>query len=325
MTLTDLATGKEPEMPAAFDNHTAYADRDYSDCSTTTAANARLLGSVMTACGFMPLQSGWWHFTDTDTYPVDKCFESEIPMVWEANCNEYISLGKTAGGTKVLANIPVCATVILRSWDCMIYFTDLNGGYIMKRVNSFVEMCVEKDYVSQERATWLQYALEKRIVTVMGFIPLLILGIMIAHPATVGGFLAAFCLLRSRTNGYHAKSAGRCLIYSIIGEVLFLKVLPMVWNDIICCIVLTVSFVLIWFLAPYNHPNMDLSSEEVTACAKSAKQRLCLLLLALSTLYVQKQNQLALGIFLGIVMAASALAIPYCLQGHFTEHLENQS
>lgn len=37
----------------------------------------------------------------------------------------------------------------------------------MKRINSFVEMCVEKDYVSQERAAWLQYALEKRIVTVL--------------------------------------------------------------------------------------------------------------------------------------------------------------
>lgn len=117
VTLIDLATGEELAMPTGFDNFTAYADRDYSDCGTTTAANAQLLERVMTECGFKPLQSEWWHFTDTDTYPVDECFEPGKPIAWEANCNEYISLRKTAGGTEVLAKIPAGATVILQSWD----------------------------------------------------------------------------------------------------------------------------------------------------------------------------------------------------------------
>ena len=36
-------------MPTGFDNFTAYADRDYSDCGTTPATNAKLLEQVMTA------------------------------------------------------------------------------------------------------------------------------------------------------------------------------------------------------------------------------------------------------------------------------------
>lgn len=184
----------------------------------------------------------------------------------------------------------------------------------MKRINSFVEMCVEKDYVSQERAAWLQYALEKRIVTVMGFIPLLVLGFMIARPATVVGFIAAFCLLRSRTNGYHAKSIGRCLVYSIVGEVIFLKVLPVVWDNIICCTVLIVAVLLIWFFAPYNYPNMDLSQEEIVACAKSAKCRLIMCFFALGISYGWGQYQFARGIFLGIVMTATTLVMAYCIK-----------
>lgn len=117
VTLIDLSTMDELAMPTGFDNFTAYADRDYSDCGTTTAANARLLESVMTECGFKPLQSEWWHFTDSDTYPVDECFEPGTPNEWEANCNEYISLRKTAGGTEVLTKIPAGTTVILQSWD----------------------------------------------------------------------------------------------------------------------------------------------------------------------------------------------------------------
>ena len=75
MTLVDLSTGQELPMPTGFDNFTALADRDYSDCDAIPAANAQLLEQIMTECGFKPLQSEWWHFTDTDTYPVEEFFD----------------------------------------------------------------------------------------------------------------------------------------------------------------------------------------------------------------------------------------------------------
>lgn len=193
----------------------------------------------------------------------------------------------------------------------------------MRKVDTFVKMCIEENYVSQEKAEWLRYALEKRIMMIIGFIVLLILGFFMARPATVIGFLLAFCLLRTRTNGYHAKSVRRCLIYSIVGEVIFLKIIPMVWNNTICCIILFISFLLIWVLAPYNHPDMNLSSDEVLACAKSAKKRLCLLFFVLIALYSQKQYNLMLGAVLGIGMVASTLVIPYCLHKHLAEHFES--
>ena len=28
----------------------------------------------MTACGFRPYSGEWWHFTDTDDYPVEEVF-----------------------------------------------------------------------------------------------------------------------------------------------------------------------------------------------------------------------------------------------------------
>ena len=83
----------------------------------------------------------------------------------------------------------------------------------MRLVSSFVEMCTEKNYISQKNAEWLRYALEKRIATVTCLVPLLILGFLIANPATVICFFGAFYLLRTRTNGFHAKSIGRCFFY----------------------------------------------------------------------------------------------------------------
>lgn len=74
LTLVD-ARGQEIEMPTGFDDFSALADRNYSDCTETAAANARLLQETMEKYGFSSYFGEWWHFSDTQTYPVEEIFE----------------------------------------------------------------------------------------------------------------------------------------------------------------------------------------------------------------------------------------------------------
>lgn len=62
--------GTEIELPSGFDDHTALADRDYSDVSQTAKANALLLENAMTAGGFKGYSGEWWHYSDSTDYPV---------------------------------------------------------------------------------------------------------------------------------------------------------------------------------------------------------------------------------------------------------------
>lgn len=78
LTLCDLETGEQLIMPTGFDVFTSLADRDYSDCDPVAAANARLLETVMEKHGFKPFRAEWWHFTDTDDYPVAEDFEPAV-------------------------------------------------------------------------------------------------------------------------------------------------------------------------------------------------------------------------------------------------------
>ena len=73
VTLVD-ADGNELEMPTGFDDFSAKADRDYSDCSETAAAHAELLEILMEKHGFQGYYAEWWHFSDTDEYPVEESF-----------------------------------------------------------------------------------------------------------------------------------------------------------------------------------------------------------------------------------------------------------
>lgn len=74
LTLVD-GNGVELEMPTGFDDFSAKADRNYSDCSETAAGNAQLLQLLMEKHGFSGYFGEWWHFSDTVSYPVEERFE----------------------------------------------------------------------------------------------------------------------------------------------------------------------------------------------------------------------------------------------------------
>lgn len=86
------ADGEELVMPTGFDDFSALADRDYSDCSAEAAENARLLESVMAAHGFSGYYAEWWHYTDSWSYEVEKVFDPVLTETKYARCEEYISL-----------------------------------------------------------------------------------------------------------------------------------------------------------------------------------------------------------------------------------------
>lgn len=62
LTLIDLATGAEVEMPTPYDDFTPRAHHDFADLSADALRNRALLRDVMTRHGFDPLPSEWWHY-----------------------------------------------------------------------------------------------------------------------------------------------------------------------------------------------------------------------------------------------------------------------
>lgn len=106
ITLVD-GDGTEVLMPTGFDDFSALADRDYSDCGKEAAANALLLEQIMISHGFKPYSGEWWHYTDAQSYPVEQTFEPVKTVWYYADCNEYISL-RTAPDTAaaVITKIP---------------------------------------------------------------------------------------------------------------------------------------------------------------------------------------------------------------------------
>ncbi|MGB3206235.1 MAG: D-alanyl-D-alanine dipeptidase [Crinalium sp.] len=65
LTLVD-STGKELEMPSAFDDFTKKAHRNYTGSSVKARQNSLLLETVMKKRGFKSIPTEWWHFESPD-------------------------------------------------------------------------------------------------------------------------------------------------------------------------------------------------------------------------------------------------------------------
>jgi zinc D-Ala-D-Ala dipeptidase len=67
VTLVD-SQGVELQMPTGFDEFSARAHRDYRNLPQQVIQNRKLLETLMTKAGFIPLPQEWWHFDDR-TWP----------------------------------------------------------------------------------------------------------------------------------------------------------------------------------------------------------------------------------------------------------------
>ena len=62
LTVIDLATGRELDMPTPYDDFTSRARQDFNDLPPAEIANRAKLREAMVRHGFQPLPSEWWHF-----------------------------------------------------------------------------------------------------------------------------------------------------------------------------------------------------------------------------------------------------------------------
>lgn len=182
-------------------------------------------------------------------------------------------------------------------------------------VEQLVEHCVKRGYVSEQQAPWLSYALKKHMSSLLASLPILILASYLTTPITACFFYFSFCWLRSRTNGIHAKTFLGCLVASLLSVFVFMGLLYQLLTDPVIVILVLGSVVIIWFFAPFNHPNMHLTKEEKLACATSAKQRVVLLLSVALVLRALNLREASIGIILGMAMAAVLLALAYLFKG----------
>ena len=177
----------------------------------------------------------------------------------------------------------------------------------MNMIARITEYCVRKDIISSSDAEWFSYGLVQRSEKLIAICFLFPLGCLLSSFSTSLVFYLSFFLLRTHTNGYHAKTSAGCLLFSICSEcVLFLLILPYLKGSASLWI-LALSTIIIFWLAPYDHPNLHMTKEELAASRRMARLTVLILDMALILSLGAKFYAFANGIALGLGLTAFLL------------------
>lgn len=176
-----------------------------------------------------------------------------------------------------------------------------------------VSYMLERKLISEVDSQWLQYGLEKRLVTFVFLIPIIILGTIQTNIYMTASFLMAYFYIRSMSNGFHFKTKIMCFIFSLVLEWIFLSVICPRLTAYSSATMFLLSTIFIFLYAPYNHPNMHLSEEELCACRNCLRIRLIVLEILLVIAYLLSMKNIVLGMSAGVTMAALLLCLVYIL------------
>ena len=178
-------------------------------------------------------------------------------------------------------------------------------------LNILSDLCIRHGIITTEDLPMFRYCVEKRLLSAILLCPLFLLGIQLTNVTTTLSFLSAFSYLRSTTNGFHAAKTGTCFTYSVLIELILFKFVIPQLNFIITVVTLSMSVIAIFVLAPFNHPNMDLSHAEIKACRIESRKRLNILLLFLLGTAALSWTDLFVGLYLGIALVSVLLFLAY--------------
>lgn len=126
------------------------------------------------------------------------------------------------------------------------------------------QKCLSMGLIDKSYSEWLSYSIEKRATTLLTWFVLCLVGFFGFGWKLTLSFSIFFLLIRKYTNGYHAATYSHCLFLSILMEIIiFTFVSSIFYFKWALPLILTVSSILIWCIAPVNTASIHWSECEL--------------------------------------------------------------
>lgn len=133
-----------------------------------------------------------------------------------------------------------------------------------KTSDAITKKLKENNTINDEQYKICQYGLQQGFTIILNVITTLALGIILGMLFYAVVFTLLYVPLRSNAGGYHAKTASRCYLYSILLMVaVLLAIKHIVIPSVIGIIVFISSIAVISMLAPVENTNKPLDEIEI--------------------------------------------------------------
>lgn len=182
---------------------------------------------------------------------------------------------------------------------------------ITKAVEYLVNQLIENELIEEVQRDEYLYSLECFIEGILTTGSILILGICFRKLIPTIVFLIYFFSLRRRTGGFHLDTFGGCYIGTLVLYVLIIVLAKYIMNEPVLLALLTAcACATILIIGTVNHPNIDMSKEELNAAKVSSRLLVSLLMMLVGFLWwVGANMEIIVYMCLAIILCASLLMI----------------
>ncbi len=130
--------------------------------------------------------------------------------------------------------------------------------------NKIAKYLKDNNTIDDEHYEICRYGLQQGFMVILNFASTIVLGLGFGVFWQALLFTLLFIPLRSNAGGYHAKTAGRCYVYSILlMSTILLAIKHITLSSFICIITLMFSITIICILAPVEDNNKPLEKIEL--------------------------------------------------------------
>ena len=181
---------------------------------------------------------------------------------------------------------------------------------LANRVSLWLNRC---EVITEEELELYAYAVQVCITTVSPLIMILCISGLLGHIPEGILLVLPFLTVRKYSGGYHAKTALRCFICSIILCVTYLLAAISLSNGLAIRLVLGLACITLMLLSPVDSVNRKLSDTECLRFRRKSRGITIFYLMIYTVLTVMHYHTYAVCIALCIILAAS-LQLPCIFQ-----------
>ena len=153
--------------------------------------------------------------------------------------------------------------------------------------NKICNYLIKLNIIKKEEITIYKYGCELFLNGCINLFFLVLVGAMFQIIPETIFFLVVFCNIRIYAGGYHATTHSRCIFCTIIGFILLMQIVPYLINaELLLFVLMIISFIVIWVLAPISDKNKPLKENEMNRYKKKTRFLLVNVIFMVFGLYI---------------------------------------
>lgn len=189
--------------------------------------------------------------------------------------------------------------------------------------NRFTEYLIVNGIANEGKREEQIYGIEVLLGKILNYGTIILLACVNDNFIPIIFFMMTFFSLRGRTGGFHCRSSRSCYLGTIAIYFFISKIITpiILMNSFLVPGIIGISGIIIYVIAPVNHPNLEMNKDEIITCRSSSRWLALLISISIMVFFMLKIIPVSVSYMVsGMGMDAGLLIVAKILKQEVKEN-----